>query len=128
MLRKNWNADLALSYCLLWGLGAVQSTWPTRLCNAKRLVYNSSTLSKVKYIVGAAVLAGLIGSGYFNADPVVFSPSLIDRCRMTSNDNAAIANLRTIVTAEFTYRAMTTTYGAIENLVVTGLLEERYKA
>ena len=89
MLRKNWNADLALSYCLLWGLGAVQSTWPTRLCNAKRLVYNSSTLSKVKYIVGAAVLAGLIASGYCNADPV--GPLLLTATLLAGAISAVVA-------------------------------------
>jgi len=53
-------------------------------------------------------------------------PSLL-RSRQAANESAAVANLRTINTAQVTYLSSSGgNYGAITNLVTAGLLDSRF--
>jgi type IV pilus assembly protein PilA len=53
-------------------------------------------------------------------------PSLL-RSRQAANESAAVANLRTINTAQVTYLSSSGgAYGAITNLVTAGLLDSRF--
>jgi len=52
-------------------------------------------------------------------------PSLI-RSRQAANDSAAIANLRTIATAEVTYLSSRGNYGDIRTLIQAGFLDSRF--
>jgi type II secretory pathway pseudopilin PulG len=78
-------------------------------------------------------LAGLI-MGYISVTiiPVILIiaaiaiPALL-RSRQTANESAAVANLRTINTAEVTYRSSAGgQYGEIDDLIRTGLLDETF--
>jgi len=77
-------------------------------------------------------LAGLI-MGYVSVAfiPVILIiaaiaiPSLL-RSRQASNESAAVANLRTINTAEVTYLSSKGSYGSLTNLVTAGLLDTRF--
>jgi type IV pilus assembly protein PilA len=55
-------------------------------------------------------------------------PSLL-RARQAANESGAVANLRTIHTAEVTYLSSSGgTYGGIADLVTAGLLDSRFNA
>lgn len=82
---------------------------------------------------GGMALAGLI-MGYVSivALPVllIFAtiaiPSLL-RARQSANESAAVANLRTINTAEITYLSMTNgNYGTLSGLIAAGLVDETF--
>jgi prepilin-type N-terminal cleavage/methylation domain-containing protein len=52
-------------------------------------------------------------------------PSLL-RSRQAANESHAVANLRTLNTAEVSYISTFQQYGAIPQLITTGLLDARY--
>jgi len=51
---------------------------------------------------------------------------LSPRERQQSNDSAAVANLRTINTAEATYLSSSGRYGSIADLIAAGLLDDAF--
>lgn len=51
---------------------------------------------------------------------------LSPRERQQSNDSAAVANLRTINTAEATYLSSSGRYGSIADLIAAGLLDDTF--
>jgi hypothetical protein len=61
---------------------------------------------------------------------VIFVPKLICACsRRASNDSAAVANLRTINTAEITYKFMSSsggTFGSMTDLIAANLLDDTF--
>ena len=57
------------------------------------------------------------------------SPFIPQRRRPASNDSAAVANLRTINTAEVTYKFMSSsggTFGSMTDLIAAGLLDDTF--
>ena len=52
-------------------------------------------------------------------------PSLL-RSRQAANESAAVANLRTINTAQVTYSSSGTSYGTMAGLIASGLLDETF--
>jgi len=54
-------------------------------------------------------------------------PSLL-RSRQAANESHAVANLRTLNTAEVSYISSNQTFGALPELVTAGLLDARYTA
>src|SRR5215510_3492725 len=54
-------------------------------------------------------------------------PSLL-RSRQAANESHAVANLRTLNTAEVQYISSQRSYGGLPELVTTGLLDQRYTA
>src|SRR5262245_942608 len=54
-------------------------------------------------------------------------PSLL-RSRQAANESHAVANLRTLNTAEVSYISSNQTFGALPELVTAGLLDGRYTA
>ena len=59
---------------------------------------------------------------------VIFVPKLICACsRRVSNDSAAVANLRTINTAQVTYESSSGgTYGSMTDLIAAGMLDDTF--
>jgi prepilin-type N-terminal cleavage/methylation domain-containing protein len=54
-------------------------------------------------------------------------PSLL-RSRQAANETHAVANMRTLNTAEVSYISSYTTYGQLPELVTAGLIDNRYTA
>jgi len=67
----------------------------------------------------------------FMAAPMIAAsvaiPNLL-RSRQSANDASAVANLRTIFTAEATYLATRRTYGDMPTLIRAGLLDTRFSS
>ena len=79
---------------------------------------------KVAKIVGAAICAPFYLTILFWLYEDVVSPP---HGRQASNDSAAVANLRTINTAEVTYQSSSGgTYGSMTDLIDTRLLDDTF--
>src|SRR5215510_2071866 len=54
-------------------------------------------------------------------------PSIM-RSRQAANESHAVANLRTLNTAEVQYISSYRTYGAVPDMIAVGLLDDRYSS
>src|SRR5215813_7046657 len=86
---------------------------------------NGGKFSVMKTEKGFSLLELLIVVAIILLIATIAIPSLL-RSRQAANEAHAVANLRTLNTAEVQYISSHQIYGDISNLVGTGLLDSRY--
>jgi prepilin-type N-terminal cleavage/methylation domain-containing protein len=87
-------------------------------------VQNGFEMTKAK---GFSLLELLIVVAIILIIATIAIPSML-RSRQAANESHAVANLRTLNTAEVQYISTFQVYGELADLVTTGLLDQRYSA
>ena len=116
-----------------------EAAWPTGpTCSAKGREQNNQRLEAasewggdgrngldMKKEKGFSLLELLIVVAIILLIATIAIPSLL-RSRQAANESHAVANLRTLNTAEVQYISTYQQYGPVANLVIAGLLDARY--